>query len=139
MKKLFSLFIAIALLAAVASPCLAAFPSDTKYTITNTSAVSQITTIPSSLIGADGKFALLRVTVGRTIGHTGTSAEAVVGVFDATNPLTATNGNLECEIESNDFDTESMDWIRPLKIYQGVTVVQGAYSVVSIEYMRLRP
>jgi len=141
MKKLFALFIAIVLMSAVAAPAFADYAStdcyDTKYLITNTTGAAKISTVPSTLISGDGKYVLLAVTVGPTNGGTGTSAEALVGIYDSSTILGASNGNLECEIESYNEETTTMQWVRPLKIYNGVTVVQGAYSVVTIEYMRV--
>lgn len=140
MKKLLC-FIACAAILLSASLAYGAYAStdlhDTKYTIVNTAATAKTTVIPSSLIGGDSQYELLKVDIGTAIsGAAGTTGEAVVGIYDATGMLGANNAALECEIESTDNDTLSKTWIRPLKIYNGVVIVQGAYSVATIEYQK---
>ena len=142
MKKMLS-FVAIALLVmGLATSAFGAYAStdcyDTKYTIVNTAAVAKTSVVPTSLIKDNAEFELLKVDVCTAIsGAAGTTGEAVVGIYDASAPQYANNASLECELEaSSTQETASKSWVRPLKIYNGVVVVQGAYSVVSIEYQR---
>lgn len=141
MKKFIS-FVAIALLVmGLATTAFGAYAStdlfDTKYTITNQTAKTVATIVPSSLISGDGSYQILSMDVGLASGQTGTSAEIVAGLYDGTTLLHTAVGFLECELESNAYQaTASKRWIRPLKIYNGVIVVQGAYSTVTLEYQR---
>ena len=137
MKKMLS-FVAVALLVAgLATSAFGAYAStdcyDTKLTYVNNSANVVSLQVPSSLIKDNGEFELLKVDVG-IIGATGSG---IVSIYDASSYTYANNASLECELESNDAVTRSKEWIRPLKIYNGVTVVMGAYSIVTIEYQRV--
>ena len=141
MKKLFC-FVAIALLVAgLSTSAFAASAStdlhDTKYTIVNNSATATATTIASGIIGGGSQYELLSVEVTQYLaGHTGTTGEALVAVYDSALPITSIGAFVECELESNDDTSVSKEWVRPLKIYNGVTIMQGAYSVVTIEYQK---
>jgi len=142
MKKMLS-FVAIALLVMGLATSVFAVPPyastdcyDTKYTIVNNSTTTKVSIIPSSLIGANGTYELLKVDVSRSANPAGTAGESLVAIYDSIVPLTSIGAFCECELESNDDDTISKTWVRPLRIYNGVTIMQGAYSVVSIEYQR---
>jgi len=139
MRKLFSVLIVLALLAS-AIPAWAAFPSDSKYVITNTSPRSQVTKISTDII-TPGQCRILRVTVGVafTPGFICTSTESVAGLYDTQTTGGALNNCLEGEIESNDSDSVSYTYARPLNLANGVTIIQGAYTVVTIEYEKVIP
>ncbi len=140
MKKIFCFMLCATLLLGFAVSAFGAYTStdlyDTKLTITNAAATVKMTVVPTSLVGTDATYELLKVDVGQCINHTGTSAEAVVGIYDAADASYWSNAFLECELESNDDTTATKTWIRPLKIYNGLLIVQGAYSVVTVEYQK---
>jgi hypothetical protein len=147
MKKLLC-FVAVAFLVmGLATSAFGAYATtdmfDTKYVITNTSTTLGLTTIiPSTIISGDATYHLLRVTVGHA-GKGASYGEAYVGIYDATNPEHAVIGNLECELEAGSglYGAPVVEkvWTKPLKIYNGVIVVQGCSSIVQIEYERRVP
>jgi len=68
-----------------------------------------------------------------------TSREVVCSIYDAASIGAATNKTLEGELESNDADTVFKAFDRPMKLVNGLVIVQGAWTVVTIEYERLNP
>ena len=136
MKKFLS-FVAIALLVMGLATSVVAVEEghDTKYTIINAGASSIVSVVPSSIIGNDGTYQLLAVDVGQNLAAS-TTGEAIVALYDSSSLSTMRTGNLECELESNDSDTVTKTWVRPLRISNGLVVQQGAYSIVTIEYQR---
>lgn len=136
MKKLF-VFVAIALLVGGLAGSAFALDElhDTKYVSVNDSASVVCRPVPSTLIGDNGEYEILSISVSPLL--TSTSSEAVAAIYDAASLTRSVNTNLECEIEAGTVVT-AMDkkWVRPLKIYNGVYIGQGAYSIVTIEYQR---
>ena len=68
-----------------------------------------------------------------------TATEAVCSIYDSSTIGGATNRWIEGELESTDSDTVKKTYTRPLDLVNGVVVVQGAWTVVSIEYERTQP
>ena len=132
MKK-FAFLLVLALLLASVMPAYAVAPSDNKYVITNTTAISQATAVSTSII-APNIARILKVTVTSALPKGATSTETVVGVYDATSSGAALNSALEGEVEGTTAATVEIKYERPLKVYNGITIIQGAYTVVVIEW-----
>ena len=77
-----------------------------------------------------------------TISSTGTSAlsENYVAIYDASTIANINVKNCEGEWEAKTAnESVTHDYKRPLMIYNGVGIIQGAYSSVMIEWERRRP
>ena len=136
MKKLYVSFIAIALLITglLASSAYASAwdLSDKKYVITN-AATTKLTTSVGTTIMIPKRCRILYFEV------TGCKAnqvgpEVYAGLYDCTSAAGTLVSALEGEIESATDSTAKKEYAHPLRIYNGVTIIQGPYTVVSIEY-----
>ncbi len=139
MRKILLSLMIVALLVVYAGPVQAAAPSDRKYVIVNETTTSKVTCIPTSLI-RPGKDRVLRFEVSSLTPYLGSaSTEVIAALYDCTTAGSAINKVLEGEKESNDSDTVEERYIRPLRIANGVTMIQGARTVVLVEWERLIP
>jgi len=145
MKRILSSLFVIALLVAFVSPAMAeSFSSENteKLILLNTdTGLGMKTAIPTSASGdrvyiQPGKHRIIQVVVTNLAAlHT----ENVVAIYDASGVGTAGNKQCEGEIESADEDTIKMKWARPLKLVNGLVVIQGSGTSVTIEFEKYRP
>jgi len=140
MKKLLVSFIAIAfVLVGINAFADTADLNNQKYLIINDAGDKADFTIPTTLC-IPGKSRIIKVTVSPT----GTSAqsEVYVALYDASS-LTVASLNKVCEgeVEANDeHDTAYLQYTaRGLKIANGCTIVQGAYTAVLVEWENYTP
>lgn len=132
MKKIVFLLV-LALLVCSTVPAMAVVPSDNKYVIYNSGATTKVTVVPTALI-KPRESRILKMTVTSVLKNGSTAVEAVAGLYDTTTGSSAIDNNMECEIESNDSDSVSYEFARPLRIYNGVVILQGAHTVVQLEW-----
>lgn len=144
MKRIFC-FVAIALFAiGLVAPAFADSPwllDDTKTVIVNDGYTTQVTAISIARI-RPGKDRAMKVTVTSKGGRLGsTSTECVAAIYDCTSGTSVASMNtvLEGEVETDGTSTGVMEWIRGLRIFNGVTILQGANTVVTIEWQRDTP
>ena len=135
MKKLIlGLVVALVLMGAVAHAADNQQLTDYKYMIVNNAEGTLVTPIPTAVIDP-AKHRILCFEVGFVMGSSGsTNTESVACLYDATSAGMATNKVAEGEIESNDADTVTKTYKRPLNLMNGVTMMQGSYTVVMIEW-----
>jgi len=135
--KRFVILIVLALVLMVSTQVFAETQlGDNKYVITNTGHTSQVTVIPTTtIVPATDRIISFSVTTANL--PKGSSAvEAIAALYDASSLKYALNTALEGEIESNDSDTIIKTYARPLRIFNAVTIIQGAHTVVEIEWER---
>lgn len=135
MKKIFASLVAIALLFAFSGLARAATPSDYKYVIVNTTQTTLATAISTSYI-EPGVHNITRFTVthGPVTQVGSTATEVIAALYDSSTVGGAGNKQLEGEIESNDADSVSFEYISPLRLANGAVIMQGAHTVVTVEY-----
>jgi len=135
MRKILSIFAIVALLVAFSGTAEAAALRDTKYTIDNSSGTSSLTTLVPIALIIPNKSRIVSVIVTPTSPGTGAHYENIVAVYDASSiaGLIETKA-MEGEVERNDADSGEIEWKRPLKIYNGCVIAQGAKTVVNIEF-----
>ena len=113
---------------------------DDKVCIINNSGDAITTLIPVTQI-VPNKDWITRISVSST--GTSVLSEAFCAIYDAsTVVIMADTGTKTCEGEweaENLYGSITHDYKRPLKIYNGVVIRQGAYSTVMIEWERYRP
>ena len=69
-----------------------------------------------------------------------TATEGVAAIYDATSIASANNKNIEGEIEhSNQGGGVTLNYTRPLKVKNGIVLIQGAFTTVKLEYERIQP
>ena len=107
---------------------------DQKYTIVNTTGTSKATTISTSIIQPNIS-RIIKVTVTSALPAGFTSTENVVGIYDCASVGATLNSALEGEVESASAATVEINYEgRPLKVYNGLSVVQGAYTVITVVF-----
>lgn len=145
MRKLFLILVAVMLFGGFCTYVMAdssSVENTEKIVLVNTGTTSQATAIATSASGdsvyiAPGKHRIVKMVVSNIA--PGASTEVVAGLYDAASVGAATNTAIEGEIESNSQDSVTLEYSRPLKLVNGLTVIQGAYTSVLIEYERYRP
>ena len=138
MRKILLSLMIVALLVVWAGPVQAAAPSPKVYVITNTTTTVQSTSIPTSII-RPGKDRVLRFKVTSALVTPSTAVEAVAALYDSATTGGALATVLEGEVESNDSDSVEEVYSRALRIANGVTIVQGAHTVVTVEWEYFSP
>ena len=142
MKKLLLILIVPLLLMGLSTLAFAADTyqlSDQKYAIANTSATTKVTYIPTTVIRDRGRDRVFKVTVNSILGAGLTHTEGIVAVYDCTSAAYLLASSMEGEIESNDSDSVSLEYKRPLTIYNGVAIAQGAFTTVLVEWEKVMP
>lgn len=137
MRKILLSLMIVALLVVYAGSVQAAAPSDKKYVIVNDTATKATKSISTSII-RPGKDRILRFEV-TDITAAGGGTEVVAALYDCTTAGGTSNQVLEGEKESDDSDSVEEIYIRPLRIANGVTIVQGAHTIVLIEWETIIP
>lgn len=114
--------------------------NNNQWCITNDSGDKLVTTIPITLL-VPGKCRILKITVSPT--GTSALAECYVGIYDASSETAMqTNAAKVCEGEweaDAEYESVTHDYARGLKIQNGATFIQGAYSAVTVEWERHTP
>ena len=138
MRKLFSVLIVLALLAS-AIPAWAGHPDDLKYTIINTTGTTQVTAISTNII-KPGIHRILKFDV-CSAPPLSAVTETVAALYDAAAATGVHTGWLEGEIEGAGSSPATVEkkYIRPLNLKNGAVIMQGAWTIVSIEYEKVIP
>ena len=109
--------------------------NDQKYVIANDASSGKTTHISTSIIRPD-KDRVLKVTVCPTDRR----SDAFVGIYDCTTAAGTLVSALEGEFEAKrDAGSESYEYKRPLRIFNGVTILQGPYTTVTLEWEKSNP
>ena len=118
--------------------------ADEKYTIVNTTSATKVTTLPTTVFRA-GKDRVFRLSVTNSglAPTAATYSDNFAAIYDCA-ALGSTSSfalvsSLEGEIEASGDETVNLEWKRPLKIYNGVTILQGAYTTVTVEWEKVNP
>jgi len=116
--------------------------TDTKYLLVNTSDEKVGTLVPISLL-IPGKCRVLKVTFSNIQAdgdQGGVSSEVYGALYDCSSVGGANDKNVEGEIESDDAGSVAIDYgLRPLKIANGVVIVQGSNTAALVEWERILP
>jgi len=135
MKKFALVVLVLALAFGLTSVADAVELSDQKYVIANNASSGKTSFISTSLI-RPGKDGILKVVVTATDAR----SDCFVGLYDCTTAAAALVSVLEGEVEAKrDGGSANLEYIRPLRIYNGVTILQGPYTIVQLEWERLNP
>ena len=110
-----------------------------KYFITNNSATSIATIVSTDIIPASGEAGITRLEVTPILPSGATTGCNFVSIYDSNDLWGTSAGWMEGEIEAAaSVGTLTKTYTRPLKITNGVVIVQGAYTVASVEWEYLR-
>jgi len=106
--------------------------NDNKHIIVNNAATGKTTFVSTDII---------QPKVSRILYFTVTGCksnlpapEVYAGLYDCTTAAGTLVSVLEGEVESPTDSTATLEYKRPLKIYNGVTILQGPYTTVTIEW-----
>lgn len=106
--------------------------SDNKYTITNAASTGKTTHVGTTIMIPKRCRILYFEVTGCKANQVG--PEVYAGLYDCTDAAGTLVSALEGEVESATDSTAKKEYVHPLKIYNGVTILQGPYTTVSIEY-----
>lgn len=139
--KMIRKFIFVVLALVLMSQVVSAAPwdlNDEKRVIVNTTGVGITTFIPTTIIRPN-KDRVFKITVSSALPAGFTSTENFAALYDCTTAAGTLISALEGEIESSSAANVDLEWKRPLRIFNGVTILQGAYTVVLIEWEKVTP
>ena len=148
MNRILRVLTVIALLVMFALPAMAERREDTeKLTFINKTGDSQHTAVTTIFNAqqqnayiAPGKHRIVSFEV-CDLGNNelSTTTETMAALYDASSVGTASDKNVEGEVESDDGETRKLKYDRPLKLANGCVIGQGAYTCVTLEYERYSP